>query len=124
VEYTWENRKETVNSTARAIDKTKHILYTNVDLDKSNLGSVNGKVTLTITTSGENGISTIGTDGDSATGHVYGGGDESAVNNTDNPTTASTIVTIKGNTTVNGNVFGGGNRGIVSGTTTVNIIEE
>ena len=53
--------------------------------------------------------------------NVYGGGDASAVNNTTNPTDASTTVNISGNTEILGNVFGGGNRGLVSGSTTVNI---
>ena len=121
ITYTWAHREETVNSTARAIDKNNHILYTNLDLSETNLGSVSGAVTLTITTSGENGETIIGTNGVSTTGYVYGGGDASTVNNTTNPTEASTTVTIKGKTTVRGNVFGGGNKGIVSGSTTVNI---
>ena len=121
VPYTWKHSDVTVNSTANAIDTEHHYLYTNVDLSKNNLGSVSGAVTLTITTSGESGTSTIGTNGVSTTGHVYGGGDESAVNNTTTPTDAKTTVTIQGNTTVYGDVYGGGNRGVVSGSTKVNI---
>ena len=119
--YEWEHRDEEITTTNLAIDNTNHILYTNEDLSHTNLGSVSGAVTITLTTNGENGKTIIGTEGNSDTGHVYGGGDQSAVNNTTTPTTASTIVTISGNTEVRGNVFGGGNKGLVSGTTTVNI---
>jgi hypothetical protein len=118
VTYTWQRRTETVNSTDRAIDKTNHILYTNLDLSEANLGSVSGAVTLTIT-----GNSVIGTAGDPTTGNVYGGGDQSTVNNTTTPTAASTTVTISGGTYVLGDVFGGGNQGLVSGSATVNILE-
>ena len=118
VTYEWEHA-ETVNETDNAIDKTDdHILYTTEDLSHTNLGSVSGAVTLTIT-----GTSVIGTDGDTTTGNVYGGGDQSTVNNTTTPTDASTTVTISGNTEVLGNVFGGGNQGLVSGSATVNIQE-
>jgi len=121
VAYSWEYSDTPVSNTATAINTTSKKLYTNVDLSKTNLGSVSGAVTLTIATSGEGGTTTIGTNGVSTTGYVYGGGDESAVNNTTTPANASTTVTIKGNTTVHGDVYGGGNRGVVSGTTTVNI---
>ena len=120
--YEWRDTTVTVNSTATAIDKTKHILYTNIDLSPTNLGSVSGAVTLTITTIGDN-TSIIGTEGDTTTGNVYGGGDESTVKNANTPTAAKTTVTIEGNTTVHGDVYGGGNRGIVSGSTTVNVKE-
>jgi hypothetical protein len=56
----------------------------------------------------------IGTTGDTTTGHVFGGGDESEVD-------GSTTVNISGTTQVLGNVFGGGNQGLVSGNTNVNI---
>ena len=55
--------------------------------------------------------------------YVFGGGDDSAVSNTTTPANANTIVTLQGNTQVLGNVYGGGNRGLVSGSTTVNIQE-
>ena len=119
--YTWEH-KNTISSTSDAIDTGRRILYTTEDLDPTNLGSVNGNVTLTITTSGDN-VSIIGTANDDTTGYVYGGGDESYVYNSDNPANASTTVTISGNTEVRRDVFGGGNRGVVSGSTTVNIEE-
>ena len=88
---------------------------TDIDLSKTNLGSVSGTVTLTI-----KGDSEIGTQGDATTGNVYGGGDESTVNNA-TPANATTSVILLGNTHVRGNVFGGGNSGIVSGATTVTI---
>ena len=122
VTYTWQH-KGAINSTSDAIDTSAHILYTTENLDPSNLGSVNGNVTLTLTTSGDNGRTIIGTTGNATTGFVYGGGDESTVNNTEAPSNASTTVTISGNTEVRGDVFGGGNRGVVSGSTTVNIEE-
>ena len=43
------------------------------------------------------------------------------MSNTTTPIDAKTIVTLQGNTQVLGNVFGGGNEGVVSGTATVNI---
>ena len=55
-------------------------------------------------------------------GNVYGGGDQSTVNNTTTATDASTTINITGNTEIFGNVFGGGNMGLVSGNATVNII--
>lgn len=119
--YTWEHA-ETVNSTGTAINKNTSKLFTTVDLGKSNLGSVSGAVTLTLTTSG-NGETIIGTAGNDDTGNVYGGGDESYVYNATTPANASTTVTLQGNTHVLRDVFGGGNRGIVSGTAKVNIEE-
>ena len=113
--YTWDHR-DVVNSTTTAIDKNKHVLYTTENLSKDNLGSVNGAVTLTL-----KGDTKVGTEGDTTTGNVFGGGDASVVNNPTNPTAASTIVSLQGNTQVLGNVFGGGNKGMVSGTTTVKI---
>ena len=91
-----------------------NILKTTADISKSNLGSVDGNVTLNI-----QGNSFIGTDGDTTgkTGNVYGGGDESYVIGAANTVT----VNISGNTEILGNVFGGGNRGLVNGSTTVNI---
>ncbi len=92
-EYTWEHRDE-VNSTATAIDKTNHILYTTEDL--TGLGAVTGNVTLTI-----DGNTTL-TDGKkmSVTKSVYGGGEESNVE-------GNTSVNITGGT-ITENVFGGG----------------
>jgi len=92
-------------------------LYTDVVMTE--LGNVEGAISLTINGTDEKGT-TIGTlVGDvlkEGTGNVYGGGNESK--SLDN-----TTVILKGNTTVNGNVFGGGNKAAVSGSTTVNIEE-
>ena len=112
VTYTWQRRTETVNSTDRAIDKTNHILYTNLDLSEANLGSVAGNVILTI-----KGNSVIGTAGDTTKGNVFGGGESSYVTGAANKVT----VNIEGNTHVYGNVFGGGDKGEVQGSAEVNI---
>ena len=104
------------------IDTGLKELYTTEDLSPSNLGSVNGAVTLTL--KGDTKVGTLeGSTLKEGTGNVYGGGDASVVNNPTNPTAASTIVSLQGNTQVLGNVFGGGNKGMVSGTTTVKIEE-
>lgn len=81
-------------------------ITTDVDLSKSNLGSVHA-VSLTI-----KGNSKIGTAGNPNTGHVFGGGEESYV-------TGSTTVTTEDDTEVLGNVFGGGKAGVVSHNTEV-----
>ena len=115
--YTWEHA-ETVNSTETAINTSTSKLFTTVDLSKSNLGSVSGAVTLNITTSGEKGRSVIGTEGNSNTGNVFGGGESSYVTGPTNKVT----VNLQGNTEVLGNVFGGGDEGLVEGCTEVNIL--
>ena len=131
VTYTWEYSATEVTNTTTAIltDDTnnKHILYTHEDIRKEqyNLGSVEGNVTLEIngTADSPNGT-TIGTSGDATTGYVYGGGEESAVkNNPSSEDPAQVTVTLKGKTTVLGSVFGGGNKGLVQGSTKVEIKE-
>ena len=118
--YKW-SYKETVNSTATAIGTIgdEHFLYTSEDIrtESHKLGSVDGDVTLTLTTSGTNGKTTIGVGSDNTTGNVYGGGDASYVLGASHKVT----VNLRGNTEVLGNVFGGGNNGVVSGSTEVNI---
>ena len=120
VEYEWKHVDAMPGNGTSGIETSegKNFVYTTEDLSHTNLGSVSGAVTLTIT-----GNSVIGTNGDTTTGNVYGGGDQSTVNNATTPTAASTTVTISGNTEVLGNVFGGGNQGLVSGSATVNIQE-
>ena len=116
--FKWENGTFPSNGTKDPkFDDRK--ITTNINLDKSNLGSVSGAVELTI-----KGNSVVGTEGDTTTGHVYGGGDESYVSNNETPANASTTVNILENTIVYGNVFGGGNEGVVSGTAKVNIMYE
>lgn len=149
IEYTWEH-SETVNSTATAIDKTNHILYTTKDL--TTLGQVTGDVRLNIlgnTLVEGQAVDYEGnlTGGDR--GGVFGGGDASAVlGNTTVTINATALqtgfaynayrvygggnsasvggnstVTLRGNTQVLDNVFGGGNEGEVGGSATVNITE-
>ena len=107
--YTWEH------ADAVGINTSTGKLFTTENLEKSNLGSVNGAVTLTI-----GGDSKIGTEGDTTKGNVFGGGDESYVVGSTNKVT----VTLKGNANVLGNVFGGGDEGLVQGSTEVNIKNE
>ena len=121
ITYTWKH------GDAISIDKTGHFLYTTENLEKSNLGSVQGNVTLTIQTEAGK-TTTIGTAGKSDTGNVFGGGEESYVINTPATSTTSAIihtvtVNLKGPGTTNilGDVFGGGNMGLVEGSTKVNI---
>jgi len=113
ISYIWTN-ETTIGSTTLSTSSPhienvdgKNYLYTEVSL--TNLGAVSEDVHLTLQ------------DDCVVNGSVYGGGDESAVNNTTTPANAYTIVTLKGNAEVFGNVFGGGNNGLVSGSTTVNI---
>ena len=145
-EYSWEY-SATVNSTATAIDKTNHILYTTANLNT--LGQVTGKVTLNIL--GNTLVEGFAVDyegnptgGDR--GGVFGGGDASAAQgdteiNINTPTTQTeggynvynvfgggNKAPVGGNTTVNlkngviqNNVFGGGNEGVVEGSATVNM---
>ena len=114
--YYWRQSDETGTN-------KKDSIYTTENLDPSNLGSVNGLVTLIL--QGNTKVGTLNADNTlkEKTGDVYGGGDESYVFNEDDKKKAKTIVNIKENTEVLGNVFGGGNRGEVSGSATVNIEE-
>lgn len=106
IDYTWEHRA-TVNNTATAVDSVNHILYTTERLEKTELGSVKGDVTLTI-----KGHSTI-------LGSVFGGGEESMVVNPNNSGKGNTEVRILDQTKVFGNIYGGGNMGEVQGDTKV-----
>ncbi len=102
--FTWQYR-----ATAGSSDANK-ILYTTTNM--ATLGTVTGSTYLTL-----DGNCHIGTDGDAATGSVFGGGQESAVS-------IDTHVVVKGNTIVNGNVFGGGNMGPVGGNTNVKVCDD
>ena len=115
--YTWV--QGTLGSNV-SIDKIAHTLSTGENLDKSNLGSVAGNVTLTIkgntkvgTLEGEESSQTL----KGGTGNVFGGGEMSYVTGATNKVT----VTLQGSAEVYGNVFGGGNEGLVEGSTEVNI---
>ena len=112
--YTWRDTNVTVNSTATAINKTKHFLYTNEDLDV--LGTVNGNVTLTL--KGNTVVGTLeGSVLKAGTGSVYGGGAESAVD-------GNTTVILEGHTHILGDVFGGGDEGEVDGDSEVILKDE
>ena len=105
------------NSQCLEVDGDNRYIKTTQDLET--LGAVDGNVTLTIQT--DNGkTTTIGTVGNSDTGNVFGGGEQSSV------TGATHTVTVNlkgpGNTNILGNVFGGGDQGEVSGSATVNIM--
>ena len=98
-------------------------VVTTINLETSNLGSVNGNVNLTLkgnttvgTLAGEEGALTL----KDKTGNVFGGGESSYVTGTGNTVT----VNLQGNTIVYGNVFGGGDNGVVQGSTQVNIEPE
>jgi hypothetical protein len=104
--YNWEH------GNAISVNNTKHILYTTENLSKSNLGSVDGDVTLTI-----KGNSVIGSEDDNTKGNIFGGGESSYVTGAGHKVT----VNVEGNTEVLGNVFGGGDAGLVEGSTEVNI---
>ena len=110
-DFMWKNATESGVSLSNGnsgSDLTNHYIYTDVDLD--NLGSVRGASLIL------KGNTVVGTEGDAETGSVFGGGEESAVNN-------NTIVKLKGNTHVLGNVYGGGNKGSVGGNSKV-VIED
>jgi hypothetical protein len=98
--YTWRDTTVTVNSTATAIDKTKHFLYTNENLNT--LGTVTNNATLTL-----KGTTPVA-------GSVFGGGEQSGVD-------GDTTVTLEGKTHVEGDVFGGGDQGTVGGDSEVTI---
>ena len=100
-------------------------VYTTTNL--TGLGAVNGDVSLTITddTIVEGKVfNEDGTVNPNEMGGVFGGGDESAVKKkTGVADSGNTTVNLQGKTEVYGNVYGGGNRGVVEGNTTVNIRE-
>ncbi len=106
-EYTWEHH-DVVDATSNAIDEENHKLFTVENIEKENLGSVSGNVTLTL-----KGNTIVG-DGTEGTGNVFGGGAESVVN-------GNTTVILQGGTKVLGNVYGGGNEGEVGGNSQVTI---
>ena len=100
--YTWQH------GNSISVDNSNHILYTTEDL--TTLGTVTGNASLTIT--GDSRIGTV--ENDEASGHVFGGGEESKVD-------GNTSVILSGNTEVFGNVYGGGNKGLVGGNSSVTL---
>ena len=116
--YTWTDDSGTTDHPVTG--DSDELFYTEVPLD--NLGAVQGNVTLTI-----KGQSVVGTEGDTTTGNVFGGGEQSAVmqslDGSGNPVanTGNTTVILQGGTKVLGNVYGGGNEGEVGGNSQVTI---
>lgn len=55
--------------------------------------------------------------------NVYGGGNNGEIKSNTSGATGNAVVTLRGNTVVNADVFGGGNKGVVEGSATVNITE-
>ena len=111
--FTWKNASEagvTLSNNNPGSSEGNKNVYTNIDLNKSNLGSVDGNVNLTI-----KGKSKIG--GLAGKGNVYGGGESSYVTGASH----KVKVTLLDDTEVEGNVFGGGDEGIVEGSTEVNM---
>lgn len=134
IEYEWTNE---LDGKTMAERKAAPAYYKMVEVDGESvkkwycytwnplkdLGAVLKDVTLTL-----DGNTVVGTAGNPETGNVYGGGDASAVGHVDDPNDnedediiANTTVNLQGNTRVLGNVFGGGNEGLVNGSATVNI---
>ena len=107
-EYHWKH-VNTLNNNTVGISTVGDSNYVHTTVDLDNLGTVTGNVTLTL-----KGNSVVGTEGNSKTGNVYGGGDESTVS-------SNTSVILQQGTTVLGNVFGGGNNGAVGGNSEVKI---
>lgn len=98
----------------------KNYFFTEIPL--TNLGAVDGDVTLTLDGSTKVECKFFNEDGsidNTKKGGVYGGGQASAVKGTHKVT-----VNLKGTTQVNGNVYGGGDQGTVEGSTEVNIIQD
>ena len=115
--FEWKNAAEadiTLKDNQSGSDLTNHYIYTDIDLSKSNLGSVAGDVILTI-----KGNSVIGTEGNANTGNIFGGGESSYVTKPGK----SVTVYLQGNTIVHGNVFSGGDKGEVQCSTTV-VVED
>ena len=116
--FKWKH-VNSISNKAQCLEVDGDNRYIKTTQDLETLGAVDGNVTLTIQT--DNGkTTTIGTVGNSDTGNVFGGGEQSSV------TGATHTVTVNlkgpGNTNVLGNVFGGGDQGEVSGSTKVNIM--
>lgn len=118
--YKWK-QVNSISNKAQCLEVDGDNRYIKTTQDLETLGAVDGNVTLTIQT--DNGkTTTIGTVGNSDTGNVFGGGEQSSV------TGATHTVTVNlkgpGNTNVLGNVFGGGDKGEVQGSAEVNIKNE
>lgn len=108
--FTWEQGDGTYPTADDDNDKLK----TSKNVTLTDLGNVTGAITLTIDGGYVGGTSEGQSSGG---GNVYGGGNESK--SLDN-----TTVTLKGDAYIYGNVYGGGNKAPVSGSATVNIVEQ
>ena len=124
-DFSWTSGTLTENATAiNESGENQHDIYTNINLSKSNLGSVAGNVNLTIkgksvigTLEGEEGSQTL----KEGSGNVFGGGESSYVVTNSNITNQKVTVNLEGETEVLGNVYGGGDKGEVQCSTEVNI---
>ena len=97
------------------VNNGTHVVTT-IKLEKSNLGSVDGNVSLTL--KGDTKVGTLqGNNVLTGTGNVYGGGESSWVTGSSHKVT----VLLQDDIVVYGNVFGGGDQGNVEGSTEVNI---
>ena len=105
-DFSWKHVESYPSEGGAGFDGTQVITTQNID--NANLGLVQ-LANLTL-----KGNTKVGTEGDVATGNVYGGGAMSAVN-------SNATVTIEGSAEVLNNVFGGGDQGTVGGNTTVNL---
>lgn len=119
--FQWENGTFPNNNSADPKFSSGKVT-TNIDLQKSNLGSVDGDVNLTL--KGETTVGTLEGNASSqtlkgGTGNVYGGGESSYVTGASHKVT----VLLQGKTEVFGNVFGGGDEGLVEGSTEVKIAQ-
>ena len=117
VYYKWSSKGGNTNTTSLVDDSEGHWIHTDEDLNT--LGSVKGNVSIILL-----GSTSVGTAGDSQTGNVFGGGDESAVLRDDSDEKGNTTVYLHGTTQVLGNVYGGGNKGKVDGDSKVFIKDE
>ena len=115
--FKWKH-VNSISNKAQCLEVVGDNRYIKTTQDLETLGAVDGNVTLTIQTEAGK-TTTIGTAGNSDTGNVFGGGEQSSV------TGATHTVTVNlkgpGNTNVLGNVFGGGDEGVVEGSAKVNI---
>ncbi len=103
--YYWKNVNSLSNGgTGTSSSNDTNYVHTTVELDT--LGSVQ-TTRLTL-----KGTTTVGTRGDSQTGNIFGGGDESLVK-------GNTFVSVEDGTVVLGSIFGGGNQAPVNADTEV-----
>ena len=118
--YYWTNEKGSTSSPVTSATEADPKNYFFTEIPLTNLGAVNGDITLTLDGSTKVECKVFkedGTEDSTKKGGVFGGGQASAVTGN----THKVIVNLKDNTEVNGDVFGGGDQGEVEGSTEVNI---